>query len=380
MIYFVALFASLLLTAKLSSTMIISDGVYDVCISRAKRMWLCLLPLFLLLAFRWNVGADSVYGSTYSIAYHNAANGINGVGRVSLEPGFYLFSKAFASARVPFFWFLFAQAILFFFFIILGIEKGSVAPVWSILTFFCFTVFFDEFSSLRQAMAESLWLYALSFLLQDGFSKKNTIKYIVIVVAACSFHVISILYVVIYLFCRIKLTRRQCIWISAIGIVANPVLQVVFKMISAFFYGDKYSTVGVGVTYVFVAAVIALLCLLRYDDIIRLNDNGNIIINYSIFVFVLMANSSALILPYRVFDFLKTGYIFVIPYIVVSGRLSINSGRKRNFSVSRSQFIVCIVLLSVLAFWITNFLFIQQSVYSEYHSAFENWNIVKSLF
>ena len=90
MIYLVALFASLLLTAQLSSREKINIGVNGAYISKPKMMWLCLLPLFLLLAFRWNVGADSVYGSTYTIAYHNAAVGLNSVGKVVFEPGYYL--------------------------------------------------------------------------------------------------------------------------------------------------------------------------------------------------------------------------------------------------------------------------------------------------
>ena len=381
MIYLVALFASLLLTALLSFRETISDGVNDKYISKPRMMWLCLLPLFLLLAFRWNVGMDSLYGSTYSIAYHNAAIGINGFGKVVFEPGFYLLSKVFATARVPFFWFLFAQAILFFFFIILGTNRGSIAPVWSILTFFCFTVFFDEFSSLRQAMAEGLCFYALSLLLHDGFSRKNTIRYMAIMVLACSFHLISILFIAVYFFTRLNLTRNQCLWICTIGIAANPVLKLVFRIITTFFYGDKYSSIGTGITYVFVAAVIALLCLLRYDDIVRLNDNGKIIINYSIFAFVIMANSSALVLPYRIFDMLKIGYIFVIPYIVVSGRLCVTNGSKGSILVlSKSQFVVCFVLLSVFAFWIARFLFFQHSVFSEYHSVFENWDVYSTLF
>lgn len=374
MIYLVALFASLLLTAKLSSREKINIGVNGAYISKPKMMWLCLLPLFLLLAFRWNVGADSVYGSTYTIAYHNAAVGLNSVIKVAFEPGYYLLSRVFASAGVPFFWFLFAQAIIFFFFILLGIKKGSVAPVWSILAFFCFTVYFDEFSSLRQAIAESLCLFALSILLQDGFSRKSTIRYMTVVAIACTFHTISILFIALYFFLRIKLTRRQCFWICLIGIAVNPVMKVIVRVIATFFFGDKYSTVGVGVTYVFVVAVITLLCLLRYDNIMSLNENGSIITNFSVFAFVLMANSSALILPYRVFDLLKIGFIFIIPYIVVSGR------QKDVWRMKKTQLIVCFVLLSVLAFWITNFLFIQRTVYSDYHSVFENWSTYSILF
>lgn len=381
MIYLVALFASLLLTAQLSSREEKNIGVNSAYISTPRMMWLCMLPLFLLLAFRWNVGVDSVYGSSYSIAYHNAAVGINSVGKVVFEPGYYLLSRVFASAKVPFFWFLFAQAIIFFFFIILGIKKGSIAPIWSVLVFFCFTVFFDEFSSLRQAISESLCLFALSFLLQDGFSRKSTIRYMAVVAAACTFHTISILFIPLYFFLRIKLTRRQCLWICLIGVAANPVMKVIIRVISTLFYGDKYSTVGVGVTYVFVVAVITLLCLLRYDNIMRLNENGNIIMNYSVFAFIVMANSSALVLPFRVFDLLKIGYIFVIPYIVVSGRLNVVSAMQRGVLVmTKTQLIICFVLLSVLAFWITNFLFIQHNVYSEYHSVFENWNTYTSLF
>ena len=163
-VYYIALLISLCLAAVFGRQQMIrsaelSDGIKVQRLDGFLRAFIVLLPLTLVLVFRWNVGVDSVYGSSYSTTYHLAARNINKMG---FELGYYWLSLLFSKLRVPFFWYLFVLGLFYMACISYGIARLSVSPVISILVLLLLQSYFDSFSALRQAMAQGICVIALA--------------------------------------------------------------------------------------------------------------------------------------------------------------------------------------------------------------------------
>lgn len=329
-----------------------------------KHAFLLLLPLTFLIAFRWNVGVDSFYGNSYTIAYHAAAEGNN---FRDFEPSFYLLMQLFSSTGIPFFWFLFVQAIFFMLCVTYGINKGSVAPVISILVFFFIQVYFDAYSALRQAMAEALAIVAFAKLGSEAQTRKRDIVCLLLFALATTFHMVSILYFAVFLICRVRFDKKTYISIAVVLTLAYPIIQIVLKYAMQLVMGDRYNLNAFASSYTILAGVILVVCAINYDVITEMNPCAYFYMNVALVSFLLMMNSNALMLPFRVFDAIKVGYIFVIPYAFKSCRKPID------------KLVYSVVIIGLLGLWFFNSFYLQENVMAHYQSVFPVWDTATTL-
>ena len=110
--------------------------------------------------------------------------------------------------------------------------------------------------------------------------------------------------------------------------------------------------------------VLAVLCWYFYDEISGLDENAYMYVNLAVCIFVLILNSGAMYLPFRVFDMLKIGYVFIIPYLL------------RGIPGSRMRLLAEAGLLCVFGAWFYNQFFLQNSVAAVYQTALEDWNTI----
>lgn len=329
-----------------------------------RHAFVLLLPLTFLIAFRWNVGYDSYYGNSYTLAYHAAAEGDN---YRDFEPGFYLLMRLFSSAGIPFFWFLFAQALFFMSCVSYGINKGSIAPVTTILVFFFVQVYFDAFSALRQAIAEGLAIVAFGKIGGEINTRRRNIICLCIFGVAALFHSVALLYFVVYAFCIVRFDKKLYISIFVVGTAAYPVIQAILRYVMQLIVGDKYSFMGFASSYTALAGIILLVCIINYDVIVRMNSNAYFFMNMALVCFLLMMNSNALMLPYRVFDAIKVGYIFIIPYAFRACRRPID------------KLVYPVVVIGLLGLWFYNSLYLQDNIMAHYQSVFPVWQTATQL-
>lgn len=336
-----------------------------------QKAFLALLPLTLVLAFRWNVGVDSVYGNSYSTAYHMAARGLNSR---NFEWGYYWLSSLFARNRVPFFWFLFVLALQYMICMGYGIGKLSVSPAISIVVLLLLMSYFDSFSALRQAIAQGICIVGLAKWMttdEEDDERKRTRRYIATILLASMFHLISLMYLVLFFVCRIRFKRKTVIWITLGGVVASPVLRAalpkIFDRLLALI-GAHYTPAGFASSYALLSFLIMALCIWKHDDILKINERASFLIMHSVCTFILMMNSSVLVLPFRFFDALKICYIFTIPYILKSIR-----GKQ-------IRALVTVFLFGTMLVFFINAFYFQDNPFANYQSAFENWDYVSTLY
>lgn len=360
--YVCSIITALLITAIVRKKQIASNHIYKTSFRSYKTAFLAILPFTILAICRWNVGVDSIYGGTYWIAYKNSTYNNNILG---FEPLFFFFMKACSTAGISFWGFLAIHAIIFMSCSIYAIKQGSVSVYTSILLFFSLFVYFDSYSSLRQSLSEALCMILTAIMLTEKESKKKDVIAIILLILACGFHYISILYIPIYFLCKMKFSRKGILLASAAAIAAYPLLQKLFSMIMRFFFTEKYSFIGVAQFNLLLSFIVFAVCAIYYDDICNASENGYKIVNHSLIIFMVMLNSGALFLPYRCFDCLKIGYVFIIPVIMKS----IRNGKHR--------FAVAVVFIVMFGYWFVNAFFIQSNAYFEYKTIFDNLSVIR---
>lgn len=366
MVYYAIAFALTMMLCKWQGTSYITNrGVRVNAFSQLKKAIVAMLPLILLALFRWNVGADSVYGQSYWEAYHHSADGLN---PRNIEPGFYWFMRFFAELEVPFFWFLFAHGVIFFSFVCFAIHKGSGWGTWSVALFLLLTVYFDSYSSLRQSLAEAICLVGWAFMGSERNSLKKDVSIVALFLFSTLFHSTGWLNIPIYLLCKLRFRRRADVLIFALVAVAmTPVLQKVIPVVmNALSSNDAYTTLGLARINIAVTGLFFFIAWLFYDEIDSVNTNGYMYVNQALYIFILILNSGAMYLPYRVYDMLKIGYVLIIPQVM------------RSVSDEKSRFLVRVAYAGVCLATFANFLTQPGSPYINYQSVFSDfWNIVK---
>ena len=315
--YAIAIACTMLLSAYMATPQYSANGIKLRIFRRVKTVWLVLLPLIFLALFRWNVGSDSVYESSYWISYHYSADGINDR---NFEPAFYWFMKVFAELEVPYFWFLFAHGLFFFSCVCYAIHRGTISANWSIAVFFALTVYFDSYSSLRQSLAEAISLIGWAMMESDQLNKKKDFRILGLFFISGFFHKMGWLNIPIYLVCKLHFRDSKNLLIFAgITVACTPFLQKILPIVMSAF-ADGYETIGLARINLLVSGTIFLMAWVFSDEICRATPYGYMYVNQALCIFILMLNSGALFLPYRVYDMIKIGYVFIIPRIVSSIR------------------------------------------------------------
>ena len=361
--YAIAIALTMILSARLATLQYSAYGTKLRTFQRVKTVWIVLLPLIFLALFRWNVGSDSAYESSYWISYHYSADGINDR---NFEPAFYWFMKVFAELEVPYFWFLFSHGLFFFSCVCYAMHRGTVSANWSIAVFFALTIYFDAYSSLRQSLAEAISLIGWAIMESEQLNKKKDMKILGLFFVSGFFHKMGWLNIPIYLVCKLHFRDSKNILIFAgIAVACTPFLQKILPVVMNVF-ADGYETIGVARINLAVTGVLFLISWMFSHEICQSSPCGYMYVNQALCIFVLMLNSGALFLPYRVYDMIKIGYIFIIPRIVSS------------ITDHRYRFLVKLFIgLMLIALFLNYATHEANAVYRDYRTIFSDfWRII----
>lgn len=326
--------------------------------------FIILLPFTFLILFRWDVGADSLYGASYSTSYIAAADGLDLHG---FEPGYFLLSSLFSKLSVPFFWFLFFLGLAFMLCVAYGINRASVSPFLSVAVFLFLMVYFDAYSALRQGIVEGIAIVVFANVFTQPRTRKRDIKCIIALLFASLFHSIALIYLVVYFVCCIHIERKTLIIIGVSLVLLFPLTQLVLRTIMNATVGDQYTFAGFASSYAIFTLAILVMCINNHDTICAMFPNGYAAINYAFITFVFMFNSGALMLPFRVFDALKIGYIFIVPYVI------------RSTKKTEERVLFYFIIFALLGIWFYNAFYLQESAFAKYQFVFPEWSTATRL-
>lgn len=326
--------------------------------------FIILLPLTFLLLFRWNVGYDSTYGQSYSTAYSASAEGLN---IYDFETGFYLLCSFLSKLGIPYFWFLFFLGLVFMLCVTYGIAKASVSPFLSVFVFLFMMVYFDAYAALRQAVVEGIAIAVFADVFTNPRTRKKDITFVLIFLFASLFHTIALIYLLLYAVCCIHIERKTLMIFAVTSVLLYPITQIILKTVMSVAMGDEYSFKGFASSYAIFTLVILVMCINNYDTICAMSPRGSAMVNYSLISFILMFNSGALMLPFRFFDALKIGYIFIVPYVI--------SSTKKQYE----RVLFYIVIFALIGIWYFNAMYIQKNIFVQYQFVFPEWSTATKL-
>lgn len=224
MIFFVVIILTLLMAAFTTSyrKSIANDKTINNLLAYKILIWLTALPIILVSGLRtYNIGTDTG-GTYYYLFLRISSNGISNIRDI----GYALINQISLWFTNSYTGVLLLTSILCCGLAIHSIFKQSQKPVMSCLLFFTTNVFFISMNMVRQSIATMVFIVAIPYLKERKF-----VKFMLIIALACSIHVTSIVYVLFYFLCNIRLTKTKVVVGSAGIVVVGNILASIFEIV-----------------------------------------------------------------------------------------------------------------------------------------------------
>ena len=192
---------------------------------------LSALPLTLISAFRYNVGADYI---PYKVYFENLL-----VGHINdyFEVGFYHFAKIIQIFTTNYAFFFIIMAILFSYFIFKSIYEESPNPVLSIFLLVSMQYYFISMNGMRQLIAIAIFMYSIKYI-----KKKKIIPFILLNIIGTLLHNAIILLFPLYFLYGKKINTKIQIIVLSMGLLLGNVLRNFFT--SLIINTKYYSYIG----------------------------------------------------------------------------------------------------------------------------------------
>lgn len=274
------------------------------------KMFISILPLTLISAFRYDVGWD--YLPIYT-------NGFYMVGKYHVdwftEPLFRFIIKVIYEIYADPMYLFILMSFLYslFFSICYSVFGEEDKPEIYILLLVLTRHYFNSLNIARQAIASMIALYSLKYI-----NDKKTIKYFIFIILASQIHMSAIIYLPLYFILSKDISKKKNLFLL---ILLSPVLL----MLAIFFIKNtkyvKYFTTMFGndgalaYSEVFIALTILLICIPVYH-VIKKDKVKTIFFNLQLITFIVSLFSIFLPNADRTIWFFSINNIFFIPSLL----------------------------------------------------------------
>lgn len=244
----------------------------------------------LVSALRFQVGYDfNLYGGVY---FNMKYQTIEEICNTKMETGFllplYVLNLAFEEYHTVF---IFTSLIIYpaIFYLI---YKNSSNPWISTTAFLCFGIFFNSLCFLRQIIAALIVAYAIQYL-----NKRNLWRFLVLVIAAASFHWSSLIMLGMWLLLMIKPGKIYLAVVTAGTVVFCFVSrQLMYWVIDHFYMYHNYdpaknpeASQGLPIWYTVMFGILFIISFIFRNRLIEKNKKNSIYINCLMYTVVFEA-------------------------------------------------------------------------------------------
>ena len=192
------------------------------------------LPMTLVSALRYEVGTD------WSI-YHDYFHWISSGKDKFSEPLFNLLNRVIYLFTQNSWWLFFVCAIVIMYFNFRAFMEQSIHPAFSILIFVISGDYFNSQNQLRQAMAMSIFLYAMKYI-----KSREWKKYFIWILIAVLIHTSAAVYIPMYFIYNWKVNIKNLSLIYGSTLVLLPVIKKVMVFVIsrtkyAWYFSSQYN-------------------------------------------------------------------------------------------------------------------------------------------
>lgn len=275
------------------------------------KIFIALLPLTLVSAFRYDVGWDYVDIYTRGFYY---------VGKYNIEwfteKGFLLMVKVlYYVFGNPISLFVLFSCLVSYFFCLCCDKYGKEENIWIYIFMFVISrYYFMSLNIMRQALAVMIILNALYYI-----KEKNFKKYILYIFIAFEIHYISIVYLPLYFLLSKKYNRIKdilfFIFVIPIGIIG------IYCFVSSTKYANYFTSMfGNDGSFIVSEIIIPILIIAIRNLFINQDSKNtgmeNIFFNMSIVCLIISLMSSVLPLGDRMIWYFSMHNMFYVPYLI----------------------------------------------------------------
>lgn len=242
--------------------------------TRKRAFWL-LLPFFVLLALKGDVGADT---DQYTRMFEATQLDLFDKYYDRIEGGYRLFliviTKIFDNPQWQYIVFAAFSLIVFVYFL----ERNSCKPEWFVLMFLALNLYAFYMTGIRQAFAMTICLLAY-----EKIKQKKLLWFLLLVALAMSFHMAAMFFLPAYFIAHLKTTKAKVPLYIAVFVVAAIFNEELFM-----FAGDafelEYGIEETGNGYVMIGLmfIVTVLSFLRLKTLIAYNENNKYLIQLNV--------------------------------------------------------------------------------------------------
>lgn len=257
--------------------------------------------LITIATIRYKTGTD--FDSYTSIWEGISSLSDGAAGREYLEPGFrYLLSflKMFTDSPVLFFGVMATITLCFFY---SGLKKIEDINIY-VAIFFYFMIFYIPyaFNAMRQAVAMSIYIYSLSYILNKRFKAVFLLS-----ILASSFHISGILILLSYMIIKIKF---NLIYFFVLGTVISFLLYYTgfISSLIDLTFGNKFSLYvenygRISTSQLYFRTVLAIFFVLLSSYVLRIDSYKKIVLMYLLgyFLYIILADAGMMATRFNMF-------------------------------------------------------------------------------
>lgn len=284
---------------------------------------LCMMPMLLISALRFNVGSDFL--AVYWNGFQRVQAGIN---TDNFEIGFQSLIKLLGKISYSPQILIIITSFLFVFFTWNAIYEQSNDIIFSLLILFISRYYFISLNVIRQLIAMAIILYALKYL-KEG---KN-IKYIIFNLIAFTIHRSALICLVFLLIKKIDLTRTKYLLmflgtlilvygLNHIGVIRNQITLLIINSSKYSPYVQEYNSGGyyAGQNFVLYQIILNFLIFIMEwyasRESIEINKTYKIYLNIQALTLIVCMIFNAVPLIERVYWYFGFIQILSIPYTI----------------------------------------------------------------
>ena len=163
-------------------------------------------------------------------------------------------------------WLLVISSLVFIIGIFYFVDHNSDDIPLSITLYLTLGLMMFEIQGMRQSLAMSICLFAY-----EQAKNKHLIRFIALVLLAITFHQTAIIFLPIYLLCRMKFSKKNLLFMCIAAIIVVDNATLIMQIANAYFDRSYTDTVDQGGFVALLIYVIVLVLALALDKDIRNN-------------------------------------------------------------------------------------------------------------
>lgn len=274
------------------------------------KVFVALLPMFIVSAIRYNVGWD--YLQIYTNGFYMIGEGFM-PHYFSERPFCWLVNAIYIISNENPYWLFIVCSAITFIFLSKAIKEQSVNVVFSIILVFCIRYYFLTLNIVRQGIAMSIILCSLRFI-----KEKNFKRYLFMIILASCFHLVSLIYIPIYFICQIDWRKKKNTIVAfLIPLLAIMLYALIVKFTKYGVYLEaSFRSNNLLLHEIMLSGVILLIATVERKNIEVGKEYFNIYYILQVITFIIAICSKFLPLADRIVWLFYIQNIFLVPIIM----------------------------------------------------------------